>query len=161
MAFEQIDTGSLNSSLDMCKNALNKGITENLIFSTMNDNIWCCDAKMALRNALEELSKLYNELESDIENCQDIAGEIEKYKQIEAKNVELNKEYNALSSKLWYEEEYEEEYYDDVTKKMDTRTETRTVKDENVEKQMTEIQAKIKENNEKLGELENTINNMI
>lgn len=146
MAFENLNVDSLRSSLNSCKSSINHSITDEMISNVVNDNVWLCDSRNNLRNALSRLADIYHQLENELNKHISTCNMIESYKKLEQDNIRLENEYNQLNGRLYYNEQYERWYYEPEADKWLSTMDTRRVKDYNVERQMQEIRRKIDEN---------------
>lgn len=102
MAFENIDVGKLRSALNECKSSLNYSTSKSLAGSIANSSIWQSSAQGNLKNALSKLiDERYKELEDKIDSYLGVASLIEKYKDLEKKNNNLQSEIDNLYKNLY------------------------------------------------------------
>lgn len=102
MAFENIDVGKLRSALNECKSSLNYSASKSLVGSIANSSIWQSSAQGNLKNALSKLTdERYKELEDKIDSYLGVASLIEKYKDLEKKNNNLQSEIDNLYKNLY------------------------------------------------------------
>lgn len=102
MAFENIDVGKLRSALNECKSSLNYSASKSLVGSIANSSIWQSSAQGNLKNALSKLTdERYKELEDKIDSYLGVTSLIEKYKDLEKKNNNLQSEIDNLYKNLY------------------------------------------------------------
>lgn len=107
MAFENIDVGKLKSALNECKSSLNYGTSKSLAGSIANSSAWQSSAQGNLKNALSKLTdERYKELEDKIDSYLGVASLIEKYKDLEKKNNDLQSEIEGLNKILYKKKPY-------------------------------------------------------
>lgn len=161
MAFQNIDIQSLKYALNSCKNSINRSISNNLSNSILNNDIWYCNSRNNLKKAIDRNIDLYTDLETKIDEYLQVANKIEEYKNLEAENSNLQKQYSDLEPGLWKKEKYTRWFYNEELQKWDSTPDVRTVKDLQVESNMNRIQSEINNNNEQMNGLENLIKNMV
>lgn len=161
MAFENINAGSLKTALNSCKNSINNNISKDLKSSIVTSSVWISDSRDTLKKSLERLESVYNELNGTLDHYLNIANEIEKYKNLEARNNELRNQYNDLNNRLYKKEKYDRWYQDEETGEWKSTPDTRTVKDTNVENQMNNIKAEIARNEESMQSISNNVANSL
>ena len=150
MAFDNIDVISLRNSLNQCKKTLDHSDSDGLVESISNESVWQSSAKDTLKNALCKLNNRYVDLEKKIDEYLEVVNNIEKYKNLEKEVSDLKVKYQNLSQNLYYTEIYTEKVsLIDGTVREDKKT--RTVKDEKIEKELSNIDNDIKD---KINEME-------
>lgn len=157
MAFENVDPGSLKGAINSCLNSLNTGSINELQNSISNGNGWQTYASSHLINSFQSLiENKYRELKACLNSCNSVADQIQKYKDIEKENKQLEEQYFKLSEKLYYTYTYTANVPVTINGKntFETKTLTATAKDYNVERQMNEIRKKINDNIDKMEKLE-------
>lgn len=118
-----------------------------------NSSIWECDARSSLKDGLSRLVGIrYAELQSKINNGFAVCSLISEYKQLEEENERLAKEYDELNDKLWVEKTW----HDDLGVMHSC-----TVKDKNVEMQMTENKQQRNNNFIKMKKIEQQVAGMV
>lgn len=161
MDFENVDVPSLVNALTQCMNSINHKASSELINDISNVSVWQSSSQSNLKNALTILTtNRYTELKDKIDCYLTVASYIAQYQNLSKENILLNKQYNDLSYKLYYEEEYETP----VTLADGTvinEINTRKVMDKNINNQMNNIKNKIDKNKEKMDELKKIIYNSI
>ena len=142
MAFENVDVGSLRSSLNSCKNSLKCSAGKEFMSSA--GSIWQGSAK---DNLIKNLDKLYNEKYKKLEELLDkylgVCGEIEHYKKLESDCAKLSEEIEDLKPHLYVEVEKEKEvseWYQDNDGKWKEKKTTETYTEEEID---TTIETKI------------------
>lgn len=161
MAFENVNVTSLRNALNQCKNSINHSTTDELIESISNTSVWQSSAQNTLKKALTKLdNERYKDLENKIDKYLELVDYIEKYKTLEQENKDLQKQYQNLSSRLYYTQT------DTLVTVLADGTEveektTRQVKNTSVEYQMSNINKKINENKEKMENYKNKVSNSI
>lgn len=161
MDFENVDVPSLVNALTQCKDSIDYKASLELINDISNVSVWQSSSQSNLKNALTILTTdRYEELKGKLDCYLTVASYIAQYQNLSKENILLNKQYNDLSYKLYYEETYTTSVtLADGT--VTTETSTRTVMDKNIHSQMINIQNKIDENKKKMDELKKLIYNSI
>jgi len=165
MAFENVDPASLKNAINSCLQSLNTDSVTQLASNISNGNVWQSYASGHLKNAFQSLiESKYRELKSCLESCNQVADQIQKYKNLEEENKTLDSQYYELSKKLYYTYTYTEVVPTVINiegntgiKKNITKTYTATAKNYNVENQMNQIKNKINTNMEEMEILESKI----
>ncbi len=161
MAFENINVGSLRSSLISCKDSINSNISANLGSKIINSDIWHCNCRNNLYSSLMVLENLYKNLRGKIDHYLSLVNYIENYQNLVSENQNLEKEYKSLEPRLYRDEEYVVHYYDNENQCWASDTATRTVLDTNVQNRMNDISNQIKSNENDMRSIQNTISNSI
>ena len=167
MAFEDVNVGSLRSSLSACKNSLSYSAGKEFMSSA--GNIWQGDAK---NNLIKNLDKLYNEKYKDLEDLLNkylgVCDQIECYKQLESEKNQLANEIEALKPKLYYDVDKtreKTEWYQDLDgkwkEKKETEHYTERVLDQNVQNQINEKLHQMEQKQLEMNGIESQINGMV
>lgn len=161
MAFENIDTTSLETALISCKSSLNYAISRELINTITNTSVWQADAEKNLYKSLDKLiNTRYKELMQTLIKYTNLVSSISEYQQLQKENKSLDEVYPTLQSQLYYTEYYTTTTTD-INGKTITQTNSRTVKNRNIEMAMNENRKKYRENKNRMETLKNQVSNSI
>ncbi|MBR3523098.1 MAG: hypothetical protein IKN87_00210 [Bacilli bacterium] len=167
MAFENVDVGSLRSSLNSCKNTINYSAGKEFMSSA--SGIWQGDAKDNLMRALDKLyNEKYKKLEEKIDYFLGVVGQIENYKRLEGEKAQLASEIEALKPNLYKEVEKTKEvseWYQDLDgtwkEKKTTEHYTEKVLNQAVQNQINEKLSQMEQKQLEMNGIESTVNSMV
>lgn len=162
MAFESVDAGSLKGAVASCISSINYNNSLTIKGNIGNDNIWNCESRTNLKNALTRLTGTrYKDLRSKLDVANQIADLIIEYKRLEEENVGYRNKISSLQPKLYYEENYISGYSTDDDGNQQEIWSTRTVMNQKIADQIAELNRKIQENEERMNELEQSVSSMV
>lgn len=162
MAFENVDVSSLRSAISSCIDSINYNDSLELISDIGNDNVWNSESRTHLKSALIKLTNTrYQQLKSKLSVANQVADLIGEYKKLEQENKNNSSRISSLEPHLYYTESYVAGYETDEEGNTHKIWDTRTVLDTNVQKQINSLKNKIKENKERMKQIEASVSSLI
>lgn len=162
MAFEGVDVGSLKSAISSCVDSINYSDSLQLINDVGNDNIWNCESRTHLKNALVKLtSNRFHQLKQKLSIANQVANLIAEYKKLEQENKECKQKISSLEPRLYYTESYIAGYETDEEGNKHEIRGTRTVLDTNIQNDINNLENKIQENKDIMSEIELRVASLI
>jgi len=151
--FDKVNVSSLNSAISNCKNNLQDGRARAALNGISSGTVWQANAKSQLVDALEDLvNNKYKRLVVELENCSKMSKLISNYKDLEDENKSLRKRINNLEDELYYDREIID---------AEGNTTTERIKDEYVESQIDDLKYEIKNNKERMKDIEKDVSNIV
>ena len=159
MAFENVNVASLRSAITSCKNSINYNNSLNCLEFFSDNNSWNTKSKNKLNIAMNNLiNESYNNLEETLEQFLKLADLISKYKMKELMIESSEKRILELEPRLYYEDSFPVTTTDEYGNVI-VGTETRTVKNNDVEAQISNLKYEINSAKQEMIRLENEIRN--
>ena len=157
----KINVPSLRYALNSCKSSLDYSITQELIGSVSDSNVWFAQSQKTLVEGFKKMIDVrYKNLEEQIDKYMNLTSSIEKYQNLKKQTNRLDLEYQSLNDNLY---RLEREYYMVYNEAGEEKETYRmvNVKDYYVEQQMQENRRLYNENKIELDQLKSIISGSI
>lgn len=141
MDFENLNVNKLRSSLSSLNDISNNKNSLKKVSDSLSASNWTENSRVRIKNALDEMNAIYDEIEKYISKCTTAADYIEQYKALETQNKQY--QYKLESSKKQIKNASEE--YDTSS----------------LEKKVNQYESSIYKNNSKKNILKEKIINLI
>lgn len=168
MNLNSINVEYLKTAINDCLNKINRSSSKELASSIMASSLWINDCKKNIKNGLEEFTKIYEQLESKLNDYKyTLIPKIESYQQYSSNNENLTKEIIELKKQLYYDvtEEYEDwenvGTFDEPINKVVKKSRTVTKINNDVQNKINAKENEIQNNKMAMEEIERNIINFV
>ncbi len=158
-----VDVNALKSALTACRNSLHYDSSIAAINELINTgNIWQCDSKSKVGNALNKLvNEYYKDIENTLDNYQTVADKIAQYQNLRNEWLEVGSNYDDLQKRSKEIVEVTEEVWNNEKQTYETVTTTEVKQNPEIVRQLKQKSYRIKDIKEDMLTLQSEINNSI
>lgn len=100
MAYENVNTNKLKSSINTIESISCNKKELKKIANSLNASNWSENSRVRIKNALEEMVDVYEDIEKYLEKCKTAADYIEQYKKLDNKNKQYQNKVNSNNRKI-------------------------------------------------------------
>lgn len=100
MAYENVNINKLISSINSIDNINSNKNELKKVANSLNASNWSENSRVRIKNALEEMVDVYEDIEKYLEKCKTAADYIEQYKELDSKNKQYQNKVDSNNKKI-------------------------------------------------------------